>query len=158
MEEKAMKNQAEITPTKEASANEEDIRKTLAEKLEEIKAANKLANEVMAEGKGKLRLETPIKAGDEQITELAYDFTTLTGLEYADAMDSDSNATQVFRITYRQGLALFAKAAAKQTERLDMQDIIAQIGMTDAQEGVQLAALFFAASARAGRRRISKMS
>lgn len=66
------------------------------------------------------------------------------------------NATGNYRITYRQALSLFAKAAAKQTDRLDMQDIVSQIGVTDAVEGVQLATLFFNASTRAGRLRISK--
>ena len=158
MDENKTQNQAETTETAKPAEAENDIQNIVASKLAELKAANQLANEVMAEGKGRLRLETPIQSGDEEITELVYDFTALTGLEYADAMDSDANATQVFRITYRQGLALFAKAAAKQTNRLDMQDIISKIGMTDAQEGVQLAALFFNASARAARRRISKIS
>ena len=71
-------------------------------------------------------------------------------------MDSDVNANSTYKITYRQALALFAKAAAKQTDRLDMQDIISKIGVTDAVEGVQLATLFFNASTRAGRLRISK--
>ena len=106
--------------------------------------------------KGRLTLETPIKSGDEEITELIYDFTALNGMEYTDAMDSDPNATGNYRITYRQALSLFAKAAAKQTDRLDMQDIVSQIGVTDAVEGVQLATLFFNASTRAGRLRISK--
>ena len=157
MENDTKQNQAETTEKAKPTA-ESDIQSALSAKLAEIKAANQLANEVMAEGKGRLRLETPIQAGDEEIAELTYDFTALTGLEYTDAMDSDTNATQVFRITYRQGLALFAKAAAKQTDRVDMQDILSKIGMTDAQEGVQLAALFFNASARAARRRISKIS
>ena len=149
-------------PEQDGGAKEEksveEIRAEIQRQIEEIKKANATANEVMAAGKGRLRLETPIVSGDTEITELTYDFTKLTGLEYTDAMDSDANATQMFRITYRQGLALFAKAAAKETERLDMNDIIAKIGMTDAQEGVQLAALFFTASARAARARISKIS
>ena len=71
-------------------------------------------------------------------------------------MDSDPNAQQIYRITYRQALALFAKAASKQTDKIDMRDIIERMGMTDAVEAVQLATLFFSASTRAGRMRISK--
>ena len=124
--------------------------------MEEVKARTKEAQEAMSQGKGRLRLEKPIQSGDEEITELVYDFTEMTGVEYTDAMDSDQNAVGTYRITYRQALALFAKAAAKQTERLDMQDILSKIGVTDAVEAVQLATLFFNASTRAGRLRISK--
>ena len=131
---------------------QENFKKT----MEERKEKSRLANEAMKEGKGRLKLEKPILAGDEEVEELIYDFTDLTGTEYADAMDSDMNAQQIYRITYRQALALFAKAAAKQTERVDSRDIVERIGMTDAVEAVQLATLFFSASTRAGRLRISK--
>ncbi|MBQ9407942.1 MAG: hypothetical protein IJU28_00930, partial [Clostridia bacterium] len=67
-----------------------------------------------------------------------------------------ANSSAYHRITYRQALSLFAKAAAKQTEGVDMEDIVSRIGVTDAVEGVQLATLFFTASTRAGRLRISK--
>ena len=105
-----------------------------------------------------MKLEKPITAGDKEITELAYDFNDLTGVEYTMAMDSDMNARETFKITYRQSLALFAAAASKHTEALDSRDIIEKIGMTDAVEGVQLATSFFVASTRAGRLRISKWS
>ena len=155
MEEKEKK------PAEEAAEKDpKDVRKELMEAVnrqaEEIRAKSKEAQEAMSQGKGKLKLETPIKSGDQEITELAYDFTAITGMEYTDAMDTDPNAQQIYRITYRQALALFAQAAAKQNERLDMKDIISRIGATDAVEGVQLATLFFTASTRAGRLRISK--
>lgn len=160
------KNQANAAEELENAMNEatpedrkkaiEELREKYKEQIEERKARNKMAQEAMAEGKGRLALETPILAGDEEITELIYDFNELTGTEYTDAMDSDINAQQIYRITYRQALALFAKAAAKQTEKVDTKDIIERIGMTDAVEAVQLATLFFSASTRAGRLRISK--
>lgn len=134
----------------------EEMRRQFAERMEEVRARTKESQEAMSQGKGRLRLEKPIQSGDEEITELIYDFTEMTGVEYTDAMDSDQNAVGNYRITYRQALALFAKAAAKQTERLDMQDILSKIGVTDAVEAVQLATLFFNASTRAGRLRISK--
>lgn len=142
--------------TLENKKKREEIVADFKKRADEMKAKNKEVNEVISEGKGRLQLETPIISGEEEITELAYDFTALTGLDYTDAMDSDLNAQQIYRITYRQGLALFAKAAAKQSERLDMRDIIERIGATDALEGVQLATIFFANSARAGRMRILK--
>ena len=133
-----------------------ELQEQFKAQIEERKAKSKLANEAMAEGKGRLALETPILSGDEEITELIYDFNELTGMEYADAMDSDPNAQQIYKITDRQALALFAKAAAKQTGKVDMRDIVERIGMTDAVVAVQLATLFFSASTRAGRLRISK--
>lgn len=146
-----------ITP-EERKKRAEEYMEALKKQLEERNAKQKIANEAIQEGKGKLTLETPIKAGDEEITELTYDFTVLTGMEYAAAMDSDSNAQQVFRITDRQSLALFARAASKQTPRVDTTDIIERIGMTDAVVAIQLATFFFSASARAGQLRISKKS
>lgn len=136
----------------------EEIREKMQRELEEMRTRSKEATQAMAEGKGRLRLETPILAGDKEITELSYDFTKLTGMEYIDAMDSDTSAQQIFRITYRQALALFAKAASKETPALDMQDILSRIGVTDTVKAVQLATLFFSASTRAGHQRISKKS
>lgn len=132
---------------------EEQVKKT----IDELKARSRESLEAMREGKGRMKLEKPIKSGDTEIEELAYDFTTMTGLDFTIAMDSDMNARDAFRITYRQGLALFATAAAKHTGHIDSKTIIENIGMTDAVEGVQLATSFFVAAARAGRMRISKM-
>ena len=148
--------QEEIEVIETKKETQEELLAKLKENIEKAKAKGKEAQEVMRQGKGILHLETPILAGDEKITELVYDFTDLTGMEYVDAMDDDMNAQQIYRITYRQALALFAKAAAKQTENVDMRDIIERIGITDAVEGVQLATLFFSASTRSGRLRISK--
>lgn len=133
-----------------------DLQKTIQENLEKQREMIREANAAIAEGKGKIRLETPITVHETEYKELEYDFTVLKGLEYTDAMDSDPNAMNSFNITKRQALALFAKAAAKQTEGLDMQDIVGEIGMTDSVEAVEIATLFFNASRRAGRMRISK--
>lgn len=143
-------------PAEEKQLTRDEMQKIMKKKMEEVRRRTEEAQIAMSQGKGRLQLETPIHSGDEEITELIYDFTALNGMEYTDAMDSDPNATGNYRITYRQALSLFAKAAAKQTERLDMQDIVSNIGVTDAVEGVQLATLFFNASTRAGRLRISK--
>ena len=156
---------AENTPADNTAENAEkklspeSVEKLVIEKMEETRQKAKAANEAMSEGKGRLTLETPIKSGDKDITELKYDFTALTGLEYTDALDSDANMNPnaIQSITHKQALALFAKAAAKQTSGLDMQDIMTRIGATDAVKGVQLSKLFFVASTRAGFLRISKM-
>ena len=142
----------------EPQQTREEMQEILKQRMEEVRKRAQEANEAMGQGKGRLSLETPIQSGDKEIKELVYDFTALTGMEYTDAMDNDMNANSsaYHRITYRQALSLFAKAAAKQTEGVDMEDIVSRIGVTDAVEGVQLATLFFTASTRAGRLRISK--
>ena len=141
-----------------AAEEQKKIRENIKKALEEQRKRLQEANEALSQGKGRIRLETPIFAHDTEITELCYDFTVMKGIEYTDAMDSDPNANNAFFITKRQALALFAKAAAKQTEGLDMQDIISNLGVTDSVEAVEIATLFFNASRRAGRMRISKLS
>ena len=161
MSEEIFKAEATEKPVNTGAENEksQDNTEELARKsLEEIRAKSKESLEAMREGKGRLQLEKPIVKGDKEITELAYDFTDMTGVEYTIAMDSDMNARETFKITYRQSLALFAAAAAKHTKGLDSLDIIENIGMSDAVEGVQLATSFFVASTRAGRLRISRWS
>lgn len=140
----------------ERKAHLAKVREELEERTREIREKSKEANEALTEGKGKLELEKPIMAGDTEIKELVYDFTELSGLEYTEAMDSDMNASQIFRITNKQALSLFAIAAAKQTPQLDRRDIVERIGMTDSVAATQLAILFFSASTRAGRMRISR--
>ena len=158
MSEEIIKAEAAETPGNTGAENEkkENNEEKLKNLYDEIREKSKESFEAMREGKGRMELETPIKAGDHEIEELVYDFTALTGIEYSNAMDSDPNARQVYKITYRQALSLFATAAAKQTPNVDSRDIVERIGMTDAVEGVQLATSFFVASTRAGQLRISK--
>jgi len=158
-EKEAQKNETpekeELTPA-QRKENAEEFLRLYQEKVKEQKEKLKIAREAMSEGKGRLALETPIISRDEEIKELAYDFTKLTGLEYIEAMDKDQKAYNEYKITYRQALALFSTAAAKETDGLDDKDIMERIGMTDAAEGIKLAMGFFKASARAGDMRISK--
>lgn len=161
MSEEIFKAEATEKPANTGAENEksqDNTEELVRKSLEEIRAKSKESLEAMREGKGRLQLEKPIVKGDKEITELSYDFTDMTGVEYTIAMDSDMNARETFKITYRQSLALFAAAAAKHTEGIDSRDIIENIGMSDAVEGVQLATSFFVASTRAGRLRISKWS
>lgn len=155
-EEEKTINSEDMTREERAKKNEE-IREQMRRQIEEEQRKLKDALEAMKEGKGRLELEKPILSGDKEIKELVYDFTELTGIDYTEAMDSSPNASQnLARMGYRQGLSLFAKAAAKQSEGLDMQDIVERIGATDAAEAVELANIFFSGSIRAGRKRISK--
>ncbi len=123
-------------------------------------AANKAAianpqEQIHKMAKGKMTLETPIRAGGVDVTELQYDFTRLTGREYADAMDKDSGMMNMFRMSNKQALYLFAAAAAKETSGIDATDISDRIGVQDSIKAVQLATVFFVASARAGNNRIT---
>ena len=102
--------------------------------------------------KGTLELATPIRARSKDVTALHYDFTRLTGWEYAEAMDSAPAARNVFVVTKKQAICLFAAAAAKVTPDVDAKDIKERIGLADAQRAVQVATLFLTTSAReAGR-------
>lgn len=110
--------------------------------------------------KGKLQLVVPIRGGGEEVNELAYDFNHLTGIEYADALDSVNGDTNLFKINKRQAFALFAATAAKETKNakgmrlFDERDITERMGTQDAMKAVQVAELFFIASTRAGNQRI----
>lgn len=105
--------------------------------------------------RGKMTLYTPIKDGENKVTELHWDFLALTGAEYVDALDRDTRAVNAFRITSTQAFNLFAAAAEKATPGIDATDIRRGMGIMDAQKATQLATVFFAASNRVGYRRIS---
>ena len=105
--------------------------------------------------KGTLKLTVPIQDGENTVTELNWDFLSLTGAEYVDALDADRKAVNTFRITNTQAFCLFAAAAAKATKGIDATDIRRGMGIMDAQKATQLATVFFTASNQAGYRRIS---
>lgn len=156
-EEKTAAMSADQDTAKNEGASGRDARKNaLKEMLRVENEKMREAGEIMASGRGVFRLERPIPADDREIAELSYDFMALTGEEYARAMDGDMDAQQIFKITYRQALELFAAAAAKQTEGVDSVNIIDGLGAADASQAVQLAMLFFTASTRAARMRISR--
>lgn len=98
--------------------------------------------------KGTLELAAPIRARSKDVTALHYDFTKLTGWEYAEAMDSDPAARNIFIVTKKQAICLFAAAAAKATPDIDAKDIKERIGLADAQRAAQVATLFLTTSAR----------
>lgn len=98
--------------------------------------------------KGTLELAEPIRGGGKDLDRLHYDFSKLTGWEYAEAMDKDVGARNVFVVTKKQALSLFASAAAKGTPEVDAKDVIERIGLADAQRAVQVATVFLTTSAR----------
>lgn len=103
---------------------------------------------------GKIGLSTPIKNGDDELSELNYDFSKITGWDYADAMDSDNTNTNIFRITAKQALSLFATAVAKATPGLAALGVKEQISLGDGMNAVRIATAFFVASTRAANKRI----
>ena len=150
-----------IEPQENKEENEEkepikNLREKLEEELKQRREILKEADEAIGQGKGILRLETTIRSSSRDVEELPYDFMALTGIEFTDALDSSPNSQNIYGITNRQALSLFAAAAAKQTDGLDRKDIVERMGVSDAIEAVQLATLFFRASSVAGRMRITK--
>lgn len=143
--EKRMENEkvTALANDEKAVTDVEDSAKTnAAEKAETVKKAIKELY------KGTLKLSKPIRAASEDITELHYDFTILTGWDYVDAMDSDTAAKNMFKITSKQALSLFAVAAAKKTDNVDAKDIKERIGVVDAAKAVQLATVFLVTSTK----------
>ena len=155
-EEKKTQEAEQIREQDAERAEKKTPREVAKEEMKALIEEIERSNEIIKTGAGRLKLEKPITARDKEVEELIYDFTDMTGLEYTEAMDGGKRSDNIYVITYRQALNLFAKAAAKKTEDLDEHDIVERLGMTDALEAVQLATLFFSASTRAGRRRILK--
>ena len=126
---------------------------------------NDLAKELDKIASGRMTLMVPLTAAGREITELNWDFRKLTGWDYVNALDCDNAGVNVFKITNKQALSLFAAAAAKATTMkneagieihpLDAHDIRDRLGIDDTIKAVQTATVFFVASARVGNKRIS---
>lgn len=99
---------------------------------------------------GTLALKQPIRSQSMDLTELRYDFSKLTGWEYVEAMDEGGATRNIFEISQKQALCLFAAAAGKATDGVDAKDVRTRIGMEDTLRAVQIAMVFIVASARAG--------
>lgn len=109
-------------------------------------------------GKGKMKLYAPIVDGEKSYDEISYDFTKMTGWEFAKALDSGvtgMNGRNTTTLTDVQALALFAAAAAKCTPGLDATDIKERLGAMDAIGAINIASLFFKSSLMAASLRIT---
>ena len=135
------------TETDEASAEAskaelKEVREATLQKMEDI---------VKQASTGTLKLSVPFKSDGIVITELHYNFKAVTGLEFADAMDSDfSRKSDSFRITGKQAIALFAVAVEKCEEHVDRQDVLRGLSAEDSVAAIQAATLFFRAASQAG--------
>lgn len=103
--------------------------------------------------RGTLTLLCPIRARGRDVTELKYDFTKLTGMEYANAMASARHA-EAFTINTMQAFHLFCATAAKENPDVATVDIMRDMKSEDAVKAVQAAQLFFELTSRAGNKRV----
>jgi len=117
------------------------------EKPTEKKAPLDPADELKTLNKGTLKLLFPLRAASTDITELHYDFCGLTSMEMMEALDKDGTVN-LFGITNRQALYLFAATAGKCNDKVDANDVCSRLSGADAVKAVQLAKLFYAASSR----------
>ena len=116
--------------------------------------------------RGTMKLMSPFRAHSQDITEIKFDFCGLTGMEMMDALDSTPVVNNMFGITNRQALALFAATAEKcapmakdggvKTRLYDAKDVKSRLGAADAVKAMQLAKLFYNASSQAGNNNISR--
>lgn len=133
--------------------------KNQEEKKQEAEAVKNLMDpgeQLRLVRKGKMKLSAPIQDGERTVEELSWDFGKLTGLEYAEALDSGDGQNN-FRITNTQALCLFAAAAAKVTEGLSAREILKGLDGMDAPAAIRVATIFFTASFRVGNRNISEV-
>ena len=116
----------------------------------DIREIKKTADELAAKlEKGEMKLLAPIRGGGKDIDALKYDFTKLTAWEYAEALDSDAAAKDAFKMTKKQGIALFAAAVAKEMPELDARDVKERLGIKDGVQAVNLATVFLVSAQRA---------
>lgn len=107
---------------------------------------------------GVLPLKTPIQKNDKEYEKLKYDFSMITGWDYADAMDSDPRANNTFRISAKQALSLFALAVVRHSPEIPANAVKEQLSMEDSMNAIRLATSFFIASTRAASKRFMKES
>lgn len=116
--------------------------------------------------RGKLKLLHPFRAHGQDVHELSFDFCALTGTEMMDALDEVVTVNNMFGISNKQALALFATTAGKcapmledgssMTRMYDAKDVKSRLGAADSVKAIQLAKLFYQASGQAGNNNISK--
>ena len=139
------KNEASAPEKKEPAEKKQDKPKMTAAEISHMVA------------KGELRLAVPIRASGKDISALIYDFTKLTGWEFAQALDRDgSGRADAFRLTQMQALELFAAAAAKMTPDIDAEDIRHRMSIEDAIKAAQIAVSFFSFTSQAANARITR--
>lgn len=113
-----------------------------ASKLNEVKEAAQAMSAKYEDGI--LVLNEPIKVGDKEITEIAFNFRKLRGRDLVEAMDCDSRAGM--RTTSKQAFALFCRAC-RGVGMPDEHDLNDRMSVADAMNAVKVTQLFLASKA-----------
>ena len=146
-------DEAQGEETEDKTESEEKVITSPSEQLKEL-------------CRGKLKLMYPMRAHGEDVTEIRFDFCSLTGAEMMDALDNVPTINNMFGISNKQALLLFAATAekcapmvdagGKMTRQYDAKDVRDRLSATDAVKALQIAKLFYNASSQAGNKNISK--
>lgn len=160
MADKDMEKKADALLDEEAQGKNEETETT------DEKTMDDPAEQLRELCRGILKLMTPIRAHGLDVKEIKFDFCSLTGMEMMDALDSVPMINNMFGITNKQAMALFAATAEKcapyvddggtRTRLYDAKDVKARLGSADSVKAMQLAKLFYNASSQAGNMNISK--
>ena len=150
----------------DALLDEEKQGAEAGEKKEEPREIADPAEQLRELCRGVLKLMTPIRAHSQDVKEIKFDFCAMTGMEMMDALDSVPTVNNMFGVTNKQAIALFAATAekcapiiddgGKLTKLYDAKDVKGRLGAADAVKAMQLAKLFYNASSQAGNNNISK--
>lgn len=137
-----MKNNQENNEAKNtAERRNPDAEKSPMEQITEI-------------ARGTMKLLVPLRASNIDFTELEYDYLAMKNEEYANAMDADRDplSRNAFRVSVKQGLAMFAVAVDKvmATKGVDKNDVLERLSTPDTIRAAQISSSFFASVSRAG--------
>lgn len=120
-----------------------------AQEQEKPTKTSNATNKAIDLSKGALQLSQPIRARGVDVTELKYDFSKITGWEYAEVMDSDKDASGFSVFTRKQCLRIFALAVEKaMPEMMDRHDVMERIGLADSMTAINIGGFFIVASAK----------
>ena len=109
---------------------------------------------------GKLELIQPIHLNGSEVTSLPYNLKKVTGMEYLEALDSDTATRKgAYNLSAKQALNLFLAGVLHGDNGIngsDLPDLRKQLDIQDVQQAVMAAVGFFNASSRVGTGRISR--
>lgn len=111
----------------------------------------KMLESVRKYGTGTLKLQKPLRSHSQDVPELTYDMTKITGMELAGCLDGDSSAQGIDKLTAKQSMNIFALSVEKcMRGEVDARDVKEQMGLQDAITAIRVATVFFNASSRLG--------
>ena len=99
--------------------------------------------------KGTLELVVPMRGGGRALGEIDYDLMNLTSAELMEALDSTEQNNNIYLITHRQAMAVFAASAAKLNGGVfDTRDILTRLSGVDGMRAERITKAFWNASCR----------